>query len=158
MPASGGKKSAYTCADEAEHRRQNGLSFIAGADNRIARAVIIDGCTGSEAGTRADRRANEGVASAMPRAARGYLLHAVAGNSLLPTFGPDNNGIVGTGLKLAFDGLVAVDYDPNLLAWGELFQIVPSWIVRGIERATDEQTEKQQNHSETKCAQGDLLF
>ena len=41
LPAAGGKKSAHTCADEAEYRRRDGLSLVAGAGVGLRRAVII---------------------------------------------------------------------------------------------------------------------
>lgn len=69
LPAPGGEKSTYTCAEEAEHWREYGLSLVAGADDGIGGTVIIDGGPSSEAGTRPDSCANEGVPPAMPRAA-----------------------------------------------------------------------------------------
>ena len=69
LPAPGGEKSAYTCAEESEYWREYCLSPVAGADDGIAGTVIIDGGPSSEASARPDSCANEGVPPTMPRAA-----------------------------------------------------------------------------------------
>ena len=93
---------------------------------------------GSQAGTRPDSRANEGVPPAMSRAAQGYLLHASARSALVCAFGPDDDGIVGRGLELAFKGLLAIDHDADLLSGAELFKVAPCRVLGDTERRTDE--------------------
>ena len=69
LPAPGGEKSTYTCSEEAEYWRKYGLSLVAGADDGIGGTVIIDGGSRSEASTRTDSCADEGVPPAMASAA-----------------------------------------------------------------------------------------
>jgi hypothetical protein len=57
LPATGGEKSTYTRAEEAECWRKYGLSPVAGADDGIVGTVIIDGGPSSEASTRPDSTA-----------------------------------------------------------------------------------------------------
>lgn len=151
LPAPGGEKSTYTCAEEAEYWRKYGLSLVAGADDGMG-GTVIDGGPSSEAGTRPDSCANEGVAPAMPRAARGYLLHARAGKSLVCSFGPDDDGIVGGGLELAFEGFLTVDHDADLLSGADLFKVVPCRILGAEERGTGEEAEEWEQQTEAKCA------
>jgi hypothetical protein len=68
LPAPRREKSTYTCAKKAKYWREYGLSFVAGADDGIGGTIIIDRGAGSEARTRPDSCANEGVPHAMPRA------------------------------------------------------------------------------------------
>ena len=151
-PATGGEKSTYTCAEESEYWREYGLSLVAGADDGIGGTVIIDGGPSSETGTRPDSCADEGVPPAMPRAAGGYFLHARARKSLVCSIGPDDDGIVGGGLELAFEGFLAVDHDEDLLSGAELCKVVPCRILGATERGTDEQAEEWEHHAEAKCA------
>lgn len=69
LPSAGGQESAHTCADETEGWRKYCLSFVAGTDDGIVGAIIIDGRAKSKAGTRADGAANERVAQEMPATA-----------------------------------------------------------------------------------------
>ncbi len=68
LPAPRREESTYTCAKKAKYWREYGLSFVAGADDGIGGTIIIDRGAGSEARTRPDSCANEGVPHAMPRA------------------------------------------------------------------------------------------
>jgi len=69
LPAPGGEKSTYTCAEESEYWREYCLSLVAGADDGIGGTVIIDGGPSSDTSTRPHSCANEGVPPAMPGAA-----------------------------------------------------------------------------------------
>jgi len=152
LPPSGGEKSTDTCTDEAEDWRKYGLSLVAGADDGLRRTIIIDGRASSEASARSDSSTNERVAPAMPGAARGNLLDAGAGKSLVCSVGVDDESVVGDGLELALKGFLVIENDTDLLTRAELFEIVPAGILGAAKRGADQQYREQQ--SEAKPAHG----
>jgi len=135
LPASPrGEKSTYTCAEKAKYWREYGLSLVAGADDGIGGTIIIDGGASSEARTRPDSCANEGVPPAMPARREKNFLHTSTGKSLVCSFGPDDDCIVSGGLELAIEGFLAVGHDADVHSGAELFKVVPCRILGATER------------------------
>src|SRR5271165_560982 len=106
LPFAAGDKSADARADESGDDGWYGDVGAAGADDaRRLRTLVsmIDGHANTETGSSADGGSNERVVPTAPGSARGNLLNVGAGDSLVSSFGPDDEGIVGDGLEWAFD-------------------------------------------------------
>ena len=129
LPATCGQSRPDCSAEEAEDRRNDGLSVVASADDRLWRTIGINGCAGPEAGAGSNRCADECVAAPMPRALGIHLLDALTRYRLIRSSAVDHDGFVADGAKLTLVGLCVIQHNTNHLAVGHLFERVPGGIL-----------------------------
>ena len=125
LPATCGQSRTDCSAEEAKDGRDDGLSFVASANDRLWRTIGIYGCTRPEAGASSNGCADECVAAAMPRALGIHLLDALTRDRLIRSSGVDYDGIVADRSKLARVGLSVIQHNTNLLVVGHLFKRIP---------------------------------
>lgn len=65
---------------------------------------------------------------------------------LVRSLGPDNDGIVGDGLKVTFGGFAIVELKADLLTGAQLFEVVPFGILGATKRGTNKEDTKEWEH------------